>query len=125
MVTEDILAYALSLPAGFHSVSVATNTVNGIGAAGTGYILRRVGGDIIVAVYGISSGVLNINHYDGSTWLGWLKNVTNSDLNDRIYKNPMNQGVIKLDDGSLLVFASTSIELRDSAGATVWKTTIT
>lgn len=86
LITEDILGYAISLPVGFHSVSTMNNTPNAIGVAATGYILKRVGGDTIVALYGIASGVLHINRYNNSssTWLGWLTCVTNTDLQTAI-----------------------------------------
>lgn len=81
LITQDLLEYASSLPAGFYSISTVGGTPNAIGVAATGYILRRTGVDAIVALYGISSGTLNVNHYDGHTWLGWLKYTTNTDLN--------------------------------------------
>lgn len=80
LITQDLLEYASSLPAGFYSISTVGGTPNAIGVAATGYILRRTGVDAIVALYGISSGTLNVNHYDGHTWLGWLKYTTNTDL---------------------------------------------
>ena len=83
LITQDLLEYASSLPAGFYSISTVGGTPNAIGVAATGYILRRTGVDAIVALYGISSGTLNVNHYDGHTWLGWLKYTTNTDLTER------------------------------------------
>lgn len=80
LITQDLLEYANSLPAGFYSISTASGTPNAIGVSATGYILRRTGVDAIVALYGITSGTLNVNHYDGHTWLGWLKYTTNTDF---------------------------------------------
>ena len=87
LITQDLLEYANSLPAGFYSISTASDTPNAIGVSATGYILRRTGVDAIVALYGITSGTLNVNHYDGHTWLGWLKYTTNTDLTARF--NPI------------------------------------
>lgn len=84
LITQDLLEYANSLPAGFYSISTTGDTPNAIGVAATGYILRRTGVDTIVALYGISSGTLNVNHYNGHTWLGWLKYTTNTDLQTAI-----------------------------------------
>lgn len=86
LITQDLLEYANSLPAGFYSISTTGDTPNAIGVAATGYILRRTGVDTIVALYGISSGTLNVNHYNGHTWLGWLKYTTNTDLHKVTHK---------------------------------------
>ena len=88
LITQDLLEYANSLPAGFYSISTASDTPNAIGVSATGYILRRTGVDAIVALYGISSGTLNVNHYDGHTWLGWLKYTTNTDLGNATFWFP-------------------------------------
>lgn len=88
LITQDLLEYANSLPAGFYSISTASGTPNAIGVSATGYILRRTGVDAIVALYGITSGTLNVNHYDGHTWLGWLKYTTNTDLQVKRYTVP-------------------------------------
>ena len=86
LITQDLLEYANSLPAGFYSISTASGTPNAIGVSATGYILRRTGVDAIVALYGITSGTLNVNHYDGHTWLGWLKYTTNTDLGGAVFQ---------------------------------------
>lgn len=55
--------------------------------------------------------------------------ITNTDFDSRFEayfkRNALNQGVIKLyNDNSILIFDQHSIELRESNGTTVWKTTI-
>lgn len=62
---------------------------------------------------------------------GWAETtlITNTDFDSRFEayfkRNALNQGVIKLyNDNSILIFDQHSIELRESNGITVWKTTI-
>lgn len=67
--------------------------------------------------------------YLDNVWQDWIFYVTNTDLDSRFEayfkRNALNQGVIKLyNDNSILIFDQHSVELRESNGTTVWKTTI-